>query len=285
MRLPLCFPALLLPSAIQAQSLSIPTAALADSTTRPAAVARLAIEAAAAYRDTSQLTQFDNQFRLQLLAGRPAGARASLAQLRATQVVRGDTAPADRALDAQYEIYLRAKQLESDSGIGFPEAFGRAFRERFARLDDRTAALVARTLSIPAPRAPESPQDTTVALADAVAWLRAVQIANTYGEIGNLAAPLLREEDSRRYILSGLVPLKTSDGATVCVTVWRPRKGPARVPALFQFTIYADTTTLLNDLRRNASNGYAAVLGFTRGKACSPDQPVPSSGRTTTAAT
>jgi putative CocE/NonD family hydrolase len=44
---------------------------------------------------------------------------------------------------------------------------------------------------------------------------------------------------------------------------------------LLQFTIYADTTTLPFDLRRNASNGYAAVIGFTRGKACSPDKPIP----------
>jgi putative CocE/NonD family hydrolase len=225
----------------------------------------------------------DQEFRLQLLAGHPDQARATLAQLRKVQSARRDTAPADRALDAQYEIYLRAKQLQSDSTLSFADAFARAFREHSARLDDRTAALVARTLSVPEPRAPEppwgqagkSPRDTTVALGDAVRWLRAVQVANTYGEIGNLAAPLLREDDSRRYIMKELIPLKTPDGGTVCVTLWRPRKAPARIPALFQLTIYADTAVLQNDLRRNASNGYAAVVGFTRGKACSPDRPVP----------
>src|SRR5215217_1788342 len=218
---------LLLPSAIAAQTLTIPAAALADSTTRPAAITRLATEAVAVYRDSNPLTQLDQRFRFQLLARRPAGARASIAQLRATQVVRGDTTPADRALDAQYEIYLRAKQLQSDSSVSFPDAFARTFRDRFARLDDRTAALVARTLSVPTPPAPETPwgpagktpRDTTVALADAVRWLRAVQVENTYREIGSLAAPLLREDDNRRYIMEALVPLKTPDGATVCATV------------------------------------------------------------------
>jgi putative CocE/NonD family hydrolase len=267
--------ALLLPVQLSAQTLSVPGSALADSTTRAAAISRLATQAAAVYRDSNPLTQLDARFRLQLLAGHPDEARTTLAQFRKAQATRPDTTPADRALDAQYEIYLRAKQLQSDSSLSFADAFARAFREQFSRIDDRTAALVARTLSVPAPPAPEIPRDTTVALADAVRWLRGVQIESTYREIGNLAPPLLREDDSRRYIIEALIPLKTSDGATVCATVWRPRRGPARIPALLQFTIYADTTTLLLDLRRNASNGYAAVIGFTRGKACSPDRPVP----------
>jgi uncharacterized protein len=276
-------PALLLPVRLPAQSVSLHASALADSTTRAAAVARLASEAAAVYRDSSQITQFDNQFRLQLLAGHPAEAHTTLAQLRKAQAARGDTTPADRALDAQYEIYSQAKQRQSDSALSFPDAFARAFREHFARLDDRTAALVARTLSVTPMPAPETPwrepekgaRDTTIALADAVAWLRAVQISETYRELGTLAAPLIREDDSRRYIIDSNIRVKTPDGATVCTTAWRLRRGPARVPALLQFTIYSDTTILLGDLRRNASNGYAAVIGFTRGKACSPDQPVP----------
>src|SRR6185295_2099197 len=88
------------------------------------------------------------------------------------------------------------------------------------------------------------------------------------------APPLVREDDARRYAIESNIQVKMSDGATVCAMVWHPRSAPP-LPALLQFTIYADTTSLLNDLRRNASNGYAAVIGFTRGKACSPDAPVP----------
>jgi uncharacterized protein len=274
---------LLLPVLLAAQTLSVPAAALADSATRPAAITRLSAEAAAVFQNSNPLTQLDGRFRLQLLAGRSDEARATLAQLRTTQAARGDTTPGHRALDAQYEIYLAAKQLQADSSTSFPDAFAHAFRARLARMDDRTAALVARTLSVPTPAAPETPwgparngaRDTTIALADAVAWLRAVQIEATYREIGTLARPLIREDDGRRYRMQPLIPLKTPDGATVCAAVWRPRHGPPRIPALLQFTIYADTTVLLNDLRRNASNGYAAVIGFTRGKACSPEQPVP----------
>ena len=274
---------LLLPVRLPAQTLSIPASGLADSTTRAAAIVRLASQAAAVYRDSNPVAQLDRLFRLQLLAGHPAEARATLAQLRTAQAARGDTTAQARALDAQYEIYLGAKQLQSDSAMTFADAFARAFHQRFARLDDRTAALAARTLSVtpmPAPDTPwgparDSARDTTVALGDGVAWLRAVQIAETYRELGALAAPLIREDDSRRYVMNSNIGIRTPDGATVCTMVWRPRRGPARLPALLQFTIYADTTILLGDLRRNASNGYAAVIGFTRGKACSLDQPVP----------
>ena len=268
---------------MEAQALSFPAAAITDTTTRSAAVARLATEAAAVYRDSNQLTQLDNLFRLQLLAGHLAEARATLSEFRRAQASRGDTTPAGRTLNSRFEIYLRAKQLQSDSAVPFADAFARAFRERFARLDDRTAALVIRTLGAPPPPAPETPsgpaekgsRDTTVALADAVAWLRAVLNAGTFRQVGALAAPLIREDDGRRYLISPNIRVTTADGATVCANVWRPRHGPPRLPALLQFTIYADTTTLPFDLRRNASNDYAAVIGFTRGKACSPDQPIP----------
>ncbi|HEY9015426.1 MAG TPA: hypothetical protein VIM84_10230, partial [Gemmatimonadales bacterium] len=196
------------PSPLHAQTISVPAAALADSARRPAAIARLATEALAIYRDSNPLTQLDQRFRLQLLAGHPADARATLAEFRKAQVARGDTMSLDRALLTQYEIYLGAKQLQSDSGLAFAEGFGRAFRQRLGGLDDRTAGQVARALSAISPPAPEtpwgpagkSPRDTTVALADAVAWLRAVQIEQTYGEMSGPAAPLVREDDRRRYI-------------------------------------------------------------------------------------
>jgi hypothetical protein len=267
---------LILTRPLAGQQLSIPASALADSAARPAAIARLAGEAAAAYHDTNRIVLLDNLFRLRLLSGRLAEADSTLADWRRAWAARGDTAARARAVNLQYEIYLRAKRLQADSGAAFPDAFARAFRERFARLDDRTAALVARTFNVPPLPGPGAPAtDTTMSVPQAVAWLRGVQVAATYAELGRLAAPLIREDDTRRYAMESDIRVKTPDGATVCATAWRPRAGPSRLPALLQFTIYADTTPLLYDLRRNASNGYAAVMGFTRGKACSPDAPVP----------
>ena len=266
--------ALALPGSLAAQQLTVP-GATTDSAARHAAIARLAGEAAALYRDTNRVVLLDNLFRLRLLSGRLAEADSTLAQWRGAWAARGDTTARGRAVNVQYEIYLRAKRLQADSAAAFPDAFTRAFRERFGRLDDRTAALVARTFNPPPPPLPGPAADTTMSVPDAVAWLRGEQVAATYAELGRLAAPLLREDDSRRYAMEPDIQVKTPDGATVCALAWRPRTGPSRLPTLLQFTIYADTTPLLFDLRRNASNGYAAVMGFTRGKACSSDTPVP----------
>jgi uncharacterized protein len=268
--------AIALPRPLAAQQLSVPGATLADSAARPAVIAQLADEAADAYRDTSRVVLLDNLFRLRLLSNRLAEADSTLAHWRRAWAARGDTTAHARAVSLQYEIFLRAKRLQADSGAPFPDAFARAFRARFARLDDRTAALVARAFSVPPLPPPAAPStDTTMSVTDAVVWLRGEQIAETYRELGRLAGPLVREDDARRYAIESNIQVKTPDGATLCAVVWHSRTGPARRPALLQFTIYADTTSLQGDLRRNASNGYAAVIGFTRGKACSPDAPVP----------
>jgi putative CocE/NonD family hydrolase len=64
------------------------------------------------------------------------------------------------------------------------------------------------------------------------------------------------------------------DGGTVCAMMARPRAaGP--LPALLDFTIYAEPEFNLNEARRMASRGYAGIVGFVRGKGCSPDTPMP----------
>lgn len=76
------------------------------------------------------------------------------------------------------------------------------------------------------------------------------------------------------YIIERNIQVPTPDGGTVCALVVRPETS-RRLPALLTFTIYVDSTTDLAAARRSAAHGYAGVVGFTRGKACSPDTPVP----------
>ena len=140
--------AVMLPRPLMAQWLTLP-ASLADSTARAAAIPQLAAEAGAVYRDSNRVVMLDNLFRLHLLAGRYRGAAATLADWRRAWDALGDTTARGRAVNVRYEIYLHAKQLQADSGTAFADAFARAFRERFAGLDDRTAALVARTFIAP----------------------------------------------------------------------------------------------------------------------------------------
>ena len=75
--------------------------------------------------------------------------------------------------------------------------------------------------------------------------------------------------DSTGYITERDVQVRTRDGATICALIVRPRVSE-RLPALLTFTIYVDSTANLLEASRAAANGYAGVVGFTRGKACSP---------------
>src|SRR6185436_12633509 len=72
------------------------------------------------------------------------------------------------------------------------------------------------------------------------------------------------------------VQVFTPAGAVVCALIMRPRAPrPARLPALLNFTIYVDSAANVSDVRRAASNAYIGVTAYTRGKACSPQAPVP----------
>ncbi len=176
--------ALLVPCRMEAQALSFPAAAITDTTTRSAAVARLATEAAAVYRDSNQLTQLDNLFRLQLLA-RPSRRGPRDPGRIPQRPRRVEATPHPRAARSTHSSRSISGPSSSRPTLRprSPTPSARAFRERFARLDDRTAALVIAHLAPPAGAgdalgpAGKGARDTTVALADAVAWLRGVQIA------------------------------------------------------------------------------------------------------------
>src|SRR5262245_34446673 len=76
-------------------------------------------------------------------------------------------------------------------------------------------------------------------------------------------------DDAGRYIIETNVRIKTPDNATVCAVVVRPRSPGVRLPALLNFTIYADSVTSVREAQLSATHGYAGVIAHTRGKACS----------------
>lgn len=84
--------------------------------------------------------------------------------------------------------------------------------------------------------------------------------------------PLL---DANAYVVQRNVLITAYDGAKLCAMVVRPRIGPARLPAVLRFTIYADSASDLREARLTVSHQYVSVTGYTRGKSCSPEQPWP----------
>jgi putative CocE/NonD family hydrolase len=273
------------PLSAAAQQLDFPAVAVEDAAALSQRMPGLAREVIAVYKDEDRRGYLDNLFRAQAVAGQYAEAGESLAALRNLGADKGS--PQAGAVRVLEEIFLTAKTRQSAEGSPFDEAFRRSFQDILGRQDDRTAALVIRTLGIDLPAVQQTLNDalapqkekSTIALADALTLIRAYQIAEAFREIAPLAAPLIAEDDQRRYVIEQDIPVRTPDGATVCAMVVRPRTvaghPSGRLPALLNFTIYANPKTLLEEARRTASHGYAGVEGLTRGKGCSPDKPVP----------
>ena len=274
---------LLLPIVARAQEFSFRAGATGDAAAVEKALPALAAQIIAAYKDEHRPTYLDNLFRSQIVAGRFADALQTLTTLHELSVKQ--QSPQTAAYNVQDQIFARAKVIESSEVVPFDQAFQRAFRERLRALDDRTSALVVRTFTVPESAlrsdferaVAERKGKNTITLDHALALVRAYQIDEELRAFAPLVRPLIAEDDSRRYVTEKDVQIKTPDGAIVCVWIMRPRDATKRLPTLMQFTIYNynDSSLLIRDMRRDASNAYASVVGFTRGKACSPDQPVP----------
>ena len=265
-------------SAAAAQTFQLSSADVADSAALARSMPRLAAQVLAAYRDTARARYLDNLFRLQILTGRYREAAATLSEGRALRAT-----PQMRAWYVPSEIFVRARNLADNSGRPFPEVYAESFRETFAGLDDRTAALAARTILV-SPRTvasdlrwatPDLSGRTTVSLDDALTLLRIYQRVESYRAFAGLPVPLVADDEARRYTIDPSVQVKTPDGATVCAIVVRPRATQGKLPTLLQFTIYADSIASRREALMAASNAYVGVTGFTRGKACSPDRTVP----------
>jgi putative CocE/NonD family hydrolase len=241
----------------------------------------LATQASGAYKEDDPVANLDGSFRLQLVAGRYDEALATLASLR---TALGKSQVPSRApwANVQYEVYARARIAEA-GGLDLKAAYAEAFRARFASLDDWSAAQVARGLALEDPsdaqrdwqRELDARRTTdTVPLPDALVLVRSYLRKVVYGDLGPLASVALAEDDRRRYTTDTNILVKTPDGASICTFVMRPRSAPGTLPALLSFGIYVGSpAATLVDIRMSAANGFAGVTAFTRGKACSPDQP------------
>jgi putative CocE/NonD family hydrolase len=264
-----------------AQEFPFPAAAATDRSALAQAAPALAGQVLKSYREDDRARYLSNVFPLQILSGDYDAALRSAAELR---TLRQQAHPARAAwMSVQFEVYAAAKLKQHAQQIPFDEAYRQAFRERFARLDDVPAALVVRALGISNSvfdgflerDLAKQKGGTTIAPADAIQLLRDFMAAEAYREPAALFASLIAEDDARRYVTEKDVRVALPDGGTVCALIVRPR-GAQRLPALLEYTIYADADTNLRfSARPAASHGYVGIVGLVRGKGCSPDKPVP----------
>jgi putative CocE/NonD family hydrolase len=222
----------------------------------------------------------DDRFRLLMAGGRDVEAAKVLDALLQSRA--GSPSPQERANDVPYAVLLKAK-IASASGVPFATAYSRAFREVFARLDDRASAMVIRAMHVDSESLAENFKDRLQGFkgkpsldADAaMSLVRGYQIDRAYAAMVPVAEASIDEDDARRYVVDKDIRIPVPDGGTVCAMVFRQRSVVGREPALLNFTIYNEPRDMTSEARRSASNGYAGVMALTRGKGCSPDKPLP----------
>ena len=255
-----------------ARDIRVPAGLHGDGRAMPA----LAREALAAYRgehpgdaDPGVL------FRLQLAAGQYREALASIDAVRA----RGGAGSG--WLYLQYELHARAKLLQAQQHVPYPQAWRSAFRDRFGALDDATALqaefafggnLARMRADFDAARAAQA--HGTMPLADALELIRKYQVQDAYSSFVPLFAAALAEDDARRYAIDRDALVRTPDGASISTLVVRPA-GAQPLPTLLTFTVYANDDWAWADAKKMASRGYVGVVAYSRGKGRSPDAIVP----------
>ena len=241
-------------------------------------IEKMAKDVIAVYREADRRVYLNTLFRLQFAAGDYGAAAKTIDARRALDAA--DTSLVAKARHVQYSILAQAKMRQAATKASLESAFEQAFREAFARLDNKTSAHAIRLFIAMDPaalqrdlaaRREQAKGKTSLSVPDAIELIKATQADDAYRTFASLSPKLIADEDTRRYVIDKDVHVRTPDGGTVCALIVRPRTGPARIPALLQYTIYVEPLRNLADARRSASNGYAGVLALVRGKGCSPD--------------
>jgi uncharacterized protein len=267
-------------SAAAAQEINFPEAAVADPAALSMAMPDLAKQVITIYKEGDQQKYLDNLFRLQIVAGQYADALNSMASLR--KLVRAEHQSRAAWINVQYEIYASAKLRADAEKLPFNDAYIQSFRSVLEKIDSPTSALVMRALTTSDPSDLQKSVEndlqkqkgkSTIPLADALSLVSDYQVAEAYRAFAANPA-LVAEDDGRRYVIEKDIPVKTPDGSTLCALLVRPRAVSNRLPTLLNFTIYVDPNNNLADARLTAAIGYAGVVAYTRGKACSPDKPM-----------
>lgn len=263
----------------QAQQIEFNRDAATDPTALSKEMPRLAKSAVALYRESDREKYLDSLFRLQLVAGDYSGASASLASLRELQ---GPIQSQSAVSNVRWEIYAKALSRQVARHESFDEAFKQSFREALTTLDNQTAIQVLYTFGTSLNRLEaqlrqaldQQKGKATITLPDAVDLVRRYLAVQAYSRFQPLVPQLSDEDDERRYVIAKDILVRTPDRASVCAMTVRPRD-TRKLPALLNFTIYADPNRMMDNARLTAAHGYVGVEGLTRGKGCSPDQPVP----------
>ena len=240
------------------------------------------------YNSPDPVILLDTRAQLQIAAGRYDDALKTLAELLPLR--RDSVRPLDAAGTVRWQIYARARQIEAKEGTAFGDAYANAFHEIVPPLENVLSSQVMASFGSDDDPYNVQPVELrrdfgtllkaqvgkdSITQDNALALVKAHLMAEAYTAFRPYTDKLVAEDDARRYDVHAPVLVRTPDGVQVTARVMLPKKHGKPLPALLGFTVYANPVWSELELRLTAAHGYAAVVGYTRGKGISPDQAVP----------
>jgi putative CocE/NonD family hydrolase len=237
-----------------------------DDVKMPAVMRDLAERLLPVYQDADSDRYLANLSALQLVAGGYSAADVSRQSLRDRRRALDSGRPVGRAVI--YDIYAYAKAIQADNHVKFADSFATAYREVVSRLSDADAYAVDGWMS-------ESPAGFRDALQKALAEQRgkdsiseadAIQLLWSYvrfaafREFYPLVAPLVAEDERRRYAIEAEVTITTVRGAQISARVVRPKLAAKPLPSLLEF----DLDDSRGYAKECAAHGYVGVVAYAR---------------------
>jgi putative CocE/NonD family hydrolase len=248
-----------------------------DDPSLGAAMRDLAVRLVPVYQEPDPDRYLANLSALQMVARNYRAAEASRQSLRDRHPSSAAGRPVSRELI--FDMYARARAMESEEHVPFPEGFTKTFHDTVTPLGDQDAFAVTQWLMT-------SPGVFRYALqkaldqqrvadridqAGAVALMWAYLSYDAYRSFAPIVIGLDAEEDRRRYTVEDNIVIKTPDGANLDAMLVRPKSAAQPLPALLEFTIYDSQKYA----RECAAHGYVGVVAYTRGIREDPHEVVP----------
>jgi putative CocE/NonD family hydrolase len=248
-----------------AQSFEFHAPPSAGDAKTPAVMRDLAERLLPVYQESDPDRYLANLSVLQLTAGDYSAAVESRESLheRRRRADSGRPIARGRVLD----IYARAKAIEAEDHVPFPEALGRAYQEVFSRLNGHDAFMLSGWLAA----APQEYQENFQRLLDeqrskdivnqqeAETLSSAYVYFEAYRALAPWIGPLNAADDAKRYA-EDEITIAVPHRAGISATVIRPKGASAALPALLELGIDRPTISA----KESAAHGYVGVWADLR---------------------
>ena len=188
----------------------------------------------------------------------------------------GDSLAA-KGIGFQYEIYAKTKLQQQKNHQSFNELFKQLFLDHYRLLSKEARAIASAYAGVVVKSTKEnldkfiSAHDSsdTLSLNNAKALVNDYNSYVVYSQTQKLMQLIVIAEDNKDFNVEKVL-IKTKDGSTVQAFIVRKKEVKGKLPAVFIFNIYANSTRDVSNAKRYANAGFVGISANTRGKAGSP---------------